>query len=189
MVSVSPWSVKGVEPEAREAAKIAARRSGLTIGQWLSHVIRAAATEQLAGASHAFSASPTPGVFPSAPIPHANAVTYPQGGPPLETVPTANVCPTVHPPAPMNDAIVENFRKLTSRIEESETKTRAAVAPLADQVEQLSEQIERVKVQTSRSTAPVERAVNRLSERLEKIEAARRAESASRRWSLFGTDG
>ena len=48
MANVSPWSVKGVEPEAREAAKIAAHRVGMTIGQWLNHTIRAAATQQLA---------------------------------------------------------------------------------------------------------------------------------------------
>lgn len=35
-----PWSVKGVEPEAREAAKAAARRAGMTLGQWLNHVIQ-----------------------------------------------------------------------------------------------------------------------------------------------------
>jgi len=34
-----PWSVKGIEPEAREAAKLAARRAGLTLGEWLNSVI------------------------------------------------------------------------------------------------------------------------------------------------------
>jgi localization factor PodJL len=34
-----PWSVKGIEPEAREAAKFAARRSGMTLGEWLNNVI------------------------------------------------------------------------------------------------------------------------------------------------------
>ncbi len=34
-----PWSVKGIEPEAREAAKDAARRSGMTLGEWLNSVI------------------------------------------------------------------------------------------------------------------------------------------------------
>jgi localization factor PodJL len=42
-----PWSVKGVEPEAREAAKIAARRANLTLGAWLSRSIRAAAAQEL----------------------------------------------------------------------------------------------------------------------------------------------
>jgi localization factor PodJL len=35
-----PWSVKGIESETREAAKAAARRSGLTIGQWLNGMIQ-----------------------------------------------------------------------------------------------------------------------------------------------------
>ena len=34
-----PWSVKGIEPEVREAAKHAARRSGMTLGEWLNSVI------------------------------------------------------------------------------------------------------------------------------------------------------
>lgn len=35
-----PWSVKGIDSEAREAAKHAARRSGMTLGEWLNTVIR-----------------------------------------------------------------------------------------------------------------------------------------------------
>ena len=35
-----PWSVKGIDTEAREAAKHAARRSGMTLGEWLNTVIR-----------------------------------------------------------------------------------------------------------------------------------------------------
>ena len=31
-----PWSVKGIDPETREAAKDAARRSGMTLGEWLN---------------------------------------------------------------------------------------------------------------------------------------------------------
>ena len=31
-----PWSIKGIEPDAREAAKQAARRSGMTLGEWLN---------------------------------------------------------------------------------------------------------------------------------------------------------
>ncbi len=34
-----PWSVKGIEAEAREAAKYAARRSGMTLGEWLNSMI------------------------------------------------------------------------------------------------------------------------------------------------------
>jgi localization factor PodJL len=34
-----PWSVKGIEPDVREAAKTAARRSGMTLGEWLNSKI------------------------------------------------------------------------------------------------------------------------------------------------------
>lgn len=72
MASNSPWSVKGVAPEAREAAKIAARRQGVNVGRWLSQTILAAASEELrskrgdespqrsgnAGASFSFTGEP-----------------------------------------------------------------------------------------------------------------------------------
>ncbi len=34
-----PWSVKGIEQDAREAAKLAAKRSGMTLGEWLNSTI------------------------------------------------------------------------------------------------------------------------------------------------------
>ena len=40
-----PWSVKGIEPETREAAKDAARRSGMTLGEWLNAKILDSADE------------------------------------------------------------------------------------------------------------------------------------------------
>ncbi|NWG72133.1 MAG: SEL1-like repeat protein [Parvularculaceae bacterium] len=39
MKSSAPWSVKGVEKDARETAKEAARREGMTVGEWLNQVI------------------------------------------------------------------------------------------------------------------------------------------------------
>ena len=35
----APWSVKGIDPKAREVAKDHARRSGMTLGEWLNRVI------------------------------------------------------------------------------------------------------------------------------------------------------
>jgi localization factor PodJL len=39
MTAGAPWSVKGIDPKAREIAKDLARRSGLTLGEWLNQVI------------------------------------------------------------------------------------------------------------------------------------------------------
>src|SRR5262245_35865463 len=38
-----PWNVAGIRPDARETAKEAARRSGMSVGEWLNSVIDTAA--------------------------------------------------------------------------------------------------------------------------------------------------
>ncbi|MBT5047658.1 MAG: hypothetical protein HOM58_04080 [Rhodospirillaceae bacterium] len=191
MVSVSPWSVKGVEPEAREAAKIAARRSAMTVGQWLSQTIRAAAAQQLAD-----TAQPLVETAPSPPPPQPAPEQADQGDNslasqesyPVEALRAVEAGHNAPPPVSMDEAIRENIPRLNNPIEDSESKSRAAIASPVDQVEQLSERIEQVREQSPLLTAPVERAVSRLSERLEKIEAARRTEAANRRWSLFSNN-
>ncbi|MET0336852.1 MAG: Localization factor PodJS, partial [Caulobacter sp.] len=39
MSAGAPWSVKGIDPKAREIAKDLARRSGMTLGEWLNRMI------------------------------------------------------------------------------------------------------------------------------------------------------
>ncbi len=39
MTASAPWSVKGIDSKAREAAKDMARRSGMTLGEWLNQMI------------------------------------------------------------------------------------------------------------------------------------------------------
>ncbi len=39
MTANAPWSVKGIDPKAREIAKDLARRSGMTLGEWLNQMI------------------------------------------------------------------------------------------------------------------------------------------------------
>ena len=46
MKSNAPWSVKGIERDARETAKEAARREGMTVGEWLNHMIYSAGDPQ-----------------------------------------------------------------------------------------------------------------------------------------------
>lgn len=42
MTSNAPWSVKGIDRDARETAKAAAQREGMTLGEWLNQMIFAA---------------------------------------------------------------------------------------------------------------------------------------------------
>ena len=64
MTAPAPWSVKGIDPRAREVAKELARREGMTLGEWLNRMI----VEQDGGAPE-----PEPGRFaraqPDDPIP------------------------------------------------------------------------------------------------------------------------
>jgi localization factor PodJL len=39
MTVAGPWSVKGIDPKAKELAKDLARRSGMTLGEWLNQMI------------------------------------------------------------------------------------------------------------------------------------------------------
>lgn len=39
MTAPAPWSVKGIDPRAREVAKELARREGVTLGEWLNRMI------------------------------------------------------------------------------------------------------------------------------------------------------
>ncbi len=47
MATSLPWSVKGVDPRTRDAAKAAARRAGMTLGEWLDHKLREEATSEI----------------------------------------------------------------------------------------------------------------------------------------------
>jgi localization factor PodJL len=49
MTSGAPWSVKGIDPKTREIAKDLARRSGMTLGEWLTHVIAEDGGDEPAG--------------------------------------------------------------------------------------------------------------------------------------------
>lgn len=49
MKSNAPWSVKGIERDARETAKEAAKREGMTVGEWLNQMIYAAGEPQDSG--------------------------------------------------------------------------------------------------------------------------------------------
>ena len=51
MTAGAPWSVKGIDPKAREIAKDLARRSGMTLGEWLNRMI--VEGDPLAGADYA----------------------------------------------------------------------------------------------------------------------------------------
>lgn len=191
-MSNSPWSVKGVEPEAREAAKLAARKAGMTLGTWLSQTIRAAAAQQLRHGVPPHQPPPSPGPAANeqfAPPPGQHAGAHPgaqPGHPPGPTAdpasqygaPPPGYAPDTYadpynrpqPPAPTMQALFDSIQRLSSRIEETESRTQDALTPLAEQVKSLSSELEGVKNRPQSSNAPVERAMGRIAERLDRLE-------------------
>ena len=151
-----PWSVKGVEHEAREAAKLAARKAGLPLGVWLSQTIHAAAAQQLKSSSG-------PTVFAGAAYSAASGDASAGSSIP-------------RPPALTPEAVLESINRLAGRLAESEAQTAEALAPIVEKVAKLSAQVEEGQGGTSRiDVDPLERAMMRMTERIDRIEETRGA--------------
>src|SRR5262245_49863748 len=69
-----PWNVKGIEAEARDMAQLAARRAGVSLGEWLTQMIM---SEGRGGAQQQHYA-PGDGTYGPAPLP---SLRYPQSFP------------------------------------------------------------------------------------------------------------
>jgi localization factor PodJL len=179
MATNSLWSVKGVDPEAREAAKIAARKQGVNVGCWLSQTILAAASEELRSKR---SDSDQRSVDSGQNMNRPREVHRDEKG--YDNPPRQDNAPS-GPPALTAEAVLESIQKLASRIEQSEHRTTEAIQPIADNVGELGEQIEEIKNKSGdgASTAPVERAMMRLSERLDRMEDTSKGPSRPSRTS------
>ena len=54
-----PWAIRGVSPEARSAAAVAAKKAGLTLGMWVDRVVRDAAVEAIKAGPEGQQVGPT----------------------------------------------------------------------------------------------------------------------------------
>jgi localization factor PodJL len=151
-----PWSVKGIEPEAREAAKQAAHRAGVTLGAWLNQIILDAGTDEVGR--------------PAGIAPHeqTNFVQPPYAPQPAIAQAQIDL-------APVADAV----RDVVQRVESSERRTLDLTRRLEQTVSQLAQRLERSE-QTMDSTPaetrlpdPLERKIQQLADRLEEAERAR----------------
>ncbi|MBO6713351.1 peptidoglycan-binding protein [Parvibaculum sp.] len=155
MRSGVPWSVKGIEPEAREAAKQAARRQGVTLGAWLNQVIMDSGTDEVGQQD-----------------PEMSQSRYNQ---PQQSAPQASV------PEPKIDLgpVAEAVRELVQRVDNSERRTaemtrklEATVGQLAQRIDQSEHDMED-RYSEARSIDPLERKLQQLGERMERAERGR----------------
>ena len=150
-----PWSVKGIEPEAREAAKQAAQRAGVTLGAWLNQMILDAGTDEV-GRTSAESAQRSAQQIP-------NAQSFFSQPAPYDLAPVA-----------------ESMREVINRVESSERRSAELARRLEQTVGHLTERLEeseRAMDETPdrRTLDPLERKIQQLSERLEEQERGRAA--------------
>lgn len=148
MVETDSWVLEGVEPEAQQAAKLAARRAGLSLGAWLTQTLMAAAAAELKRG------------------PGAASVSTPTFGGGSGGANTGGH----QPPALTTEMLLDNIRRLAQRVESAEQRTNEAIAPLSEKMGNLSERIEEISARANLSTAPMERALARMAERIEQLE-------------------
>jgi localization factor PodJL len=164
-----PWSVKGIEPELREIAKTAAKRSGMTLGEWLNSAINEQAV---------------------APAPATTEVTRPAARSRISTHPIDRAATrlediaeqlsrlalregetTQHykmPPAQEAEAL----SKILNRVDSNERQTVEAFTAINERLTTMSRQVSQsVKAQPRPEDAPgfqaLEKAVRNIVEHLE----------------------
>ena len=191
MTSGAPWSVKGIDPKAREVAKDLARREGLTLGEWLNRMIlEEEGPEEITSESY-FADARFLEDEPEAPAaaPERPARTYyetPRVEPARPEAPRPDPSRAEAPPArweaPEHPAdeigrVALALDRLTERIETSEGRTGLAITGVEHSVRDAIARIEAAERESIAVAARFEGAVeevqteqSRISERLRRIE-------------------
>ncbi len=174
-----PWSVKGIEPDVREAAKLAARRSGMTLGEWLNSTIM----DQADGPAEA----PPPPVAARARTraPAAGMPAIERAASRLEDIAeklarlsigesaTASRI-GIHAAEDRQDA--EAMQRVLSRVENNERQTVEAITGLNERIAGLSRQLtstprpQASRVEDSQGFQALEKAVRSIVEHMETSE-------------------
>lgn len=134
MTSGAPWSVKGIDPKAREVAKDLARRSGMTLGEWLNRMILEDDGPEEITTQAYFDERPAKTYYETA---RPREPDYP---PPLIERPTRYEAPE-HPGDEIGRVALAMDR-LTDRIEQSESRTGLAIAGVEHSVREAVARIE-----------------------------------------------
>lgn len=143
MSAGAPWSVKGIDPRAREVAKDLARRSGMTLGEWLNRVILEDDVPEEVTSEAEFEARR----LAEAPRVRLASVNPDRGG---------------FPPGDFG-RVAHALDRLTDRIEASETRTGLAISGIEHSVRQAVARIETAE----RESLAVSARLDGMAERLD----------------------
>ncbi|WP_140986679.1 SEL1-like repeat protein [Asticcacaulis tiandongensis] len=188
MTSATPWSVKGIDSKAREVAKDLARRSGMTLGEWLNHMILeghdvAAVIRDESRRSRPYDSRP-----------ETRMETRYESG---RHKPARNRRPLDEPDyddgadyEPDLSRVARALEGLGARIETSETRSANAVRGVSQAVEALLNRLERSEEALantdSRIEARLQETVSGASERLQRETAQTRSSVLDRLDGLSG---
>lgn len=159
MTSGAPWSVKGIDPKAREIAKDLARRSGMTLGEWLNRMI-------VEG-----DAPDEPALDPTFEAPLESLIV---GTPRAGAEPRFEVAGH---PADEVGRVAEAIERLTARIEAAEQRSTLAITGIDQSVRGALSRLEMAEREQTAVAARFEGAVDELKgeyggvgERIRRIE-------------------
>ena len=159
MTSGAPWSVKGIDPKAREIAKDLARRSGMTLGEWLNSMIAAGEPIGQPDPEPAFEAPQDPIVVGSPRL--GGGSRYEVAGHPADEV----------------GRVAEAIERLTARIEAAEQRSTLAITGIDQSVRGALSRLESAEREQVAVAARFEGAVEELNsnyggvgERLRRLE-------------------
>lgn len=153
MSSGAPWSVKGIDPRARSRAKTAARREGLTLGEWLNRVILD---------------DDSPETDPDNPRWERSLEGFPGFGHAARNED--------------GDALRDMVERLTERIESAEEKSTSTIVGVGQSVAALARRLEsttgRFTAESEETRAAVERARQSAETLAQRVKSLEEAESA-----------
>ena len=162
-----PWSIKGVEPELREVAKSAARRSGMTLGEWLNSAINVQADGSVPSEDGTSAHSEPRSLISTHPIERAaskleNIAAQLSRLASRETEGSYRALPS------SEDQF--QFAKVLGRVESSERQTTEQFAAMNDRLANISRQITRAqpaKIEEAPGFLALEKAVRNIVEHLD----------------------
>ena len=170
MTAAAPWSVKGIDPKAREVAKDLARRSGMTLGEWLNRMIIEGEVDPAALEAFGEPSRPSLAVNND----RANNTSYfetARGGAP------ARIEAPEHPADEVGRVAIA-LDRLTDRIEAAEKRSAQAISGIDDSVRGALQRLAQAEREQVAVAARFEGAVDevktdqiRNAERLRRMEA------------------
>jgi localization factor PodJL len=156
MSGAQSWSVKGIDPKVREAAREAAARQGMSLGEYLNHALAGHPTGGGSGGGA------QPQTTPQPPRPPRSTRHLGQEGEGEEDW-------TV---APVQRAVTADPTRLAQRIESIERRTQLAVTGLDRAVSTIDRSVLGLAARVEDAEAASAEAADRIAEALDQFRAA-----------------